>query len=325
MHPASASPTPIILANGEIRDDIIANGADMLRRGASGADVAEQIARDVEDDPDEHTVGYGGWPNILGDVELDASFMDGSTLRAGAVAALRGFRHPISVARQVMEKLPHVLVAGEGAARFADEIGAERRDMLSPEARQGWLDRLGELGLNDALFQASNSLPDVKTLLTNRVPDLIGLVHRATNRKEGSDTMNVIVRDGAGNIFSAVSTSGIAWKYPGRVGDSPVIGAGNYADSRYGAAACMGWGEVAIRVSAARLAVMCMQSGQSLDGAGRAVVNEMSRLCKDGQWVRILIMDARGNAGGFATQSGLCYKLQTVDDAAPQMREAMAL
>jgi isoaspartyl peptidase/L-asparaginase-like protein (Ntn-hydrolase superfamily) len=196
--------------------------------------------------------------------------------------------------------------------------------MLSPEARQGWLDHLSRLGLYDTLFQTSRSLPDVKTLLTNRVPDLIGLVHRATSWREGSDTMNVIVRDGTGNIFSAVSTSGIAWKYPGRVGDSPVIGAGNYADSRYGAAACMGWGEVTIRTGAARLAVMHMQMGQSLDEAGRAVVDEMSLLCKDGQWVRILIMDARGNVGGFATQAGLCYKVQTVDDATPQLREAFS-
>jgi beta-aspartyl-peptidase (threonine type) len=249
--------------------------------------------------------------------------MDGSTLQAGAVAALHGFRHPISVARQVMEKLPHVLMAGEGAARFADEIGAERCNMLSPEARQGWLDHLSKLGLYDTLFQTSRSLPDVKTLLTNRVPDLIDLVHRATSRKEGSDTMNVIVRDETGNIFSAVSTSGIAWKYPGRVGDSPVIGAGNYADSRYGAAACMGWGEVTIRTSAARLAVLRLQIGDSLDQAGRIAVAEMRPLCKDGQWVRILIMDAHGNAGGFATQAGLKYKSQTVDDPAPQLREAI--
>jgi beta-aspartyl-peptidase (threonine type) len=318
-------PSPIILANGEIRDAIITNGADMLRRGASAADVAEQIARDVEDDPNEHTVGYGGWPNILGEVELDASFMDGATLHAGAVAALRGFRHPISVARQVMERLPHVLMAGEGAARFADEIGAERRDMLSPEARQGWLDHLSKLGLYDTLFRASNSLPDVKTQLTNRVPDLIGLVHRATSWKEGSDTMNVIVRDADGHICSAVSTSGIAWKYPGRVGDSPVIGAGNYADNRAGAAACMGWGEVTIRTGAARLAVMHMHMGQSMDEAGRAVLREMSPLCNDGQWVRILLMDAHGSTGGFATQAGLNYKVQTLADAAPHLCEAITM
>lgn len=314
--------TPVILANGEIRDEIIANGAAMLRAGASGADVAEQIARDVEDDPDEHTVGYGGWPNILGEVELDASFMDGATLRAGAIAALQGFRHPISIARRVAEHLPHVLLAGEGAARFADEIGAERRQMLSPEARQGWLDHLGKLGLHEAIFQSSNSTPDIKTLLVNRVPDVIGLVNRATRWREGSDTMNVIVRDGQGDITSAVSTSGIAWKYPGRVGDSPVIGAGNYADNRAGAAACMGWGEITLRTCAARIAVLHMQLGQSLEAAGLAVVGEMKPLCTEGQWVRILLMDARGNVGGFATMAGLTFKVQTGDDLAPRVMEA---
>jgi beta-aspartyl-peptidase (threonine type) len=316
--------TPVILANAEIRDDIIANGAGMLRDGATAGDVAECVARDVEDDPNEHTVGYGGWPNILGDVELDASFMDGATRQAGAVAGLVGFAHPISVARALTEHLPHVLLVGDGAARFAEAIGAERRNMLSPEARHGWLARLKALGTLDTIFESSRSLPDVKTLMEYRVPDLIDLVRRATDWRDGNDTMNVIVRDAMGSIASAVSTSGIAWKYPGRAGDTPVIGAGNYADNRYGAAACMGWGEVAIRAGAARFAVFCLQSGQPLDDAGRAVVHELRSLCVDHQWVRILIMDANGNCGGFATRSGLAYKVQNVDEPSPRTLPALA-
>ena len=125
----------LIVANGEVADEIIQRGAAALRAGASAAEVAEQVARDVEDDADDHSVGFSGKPNILGTVECDASFMDGATRMAGAVAALRDIRHPISVARQVMLRLPHVLLAGEGANRFAAEIGAERRNMLSPAAR----------------------------------------------------------------------------------------------------------------------------------------------------------------------------------------------
>lgn len=318
------TPSPVILANAEIRDDIITRGAALLRAGGVAGDVAEQIARDVEDDPDEHTVGYGGWPNILGEVELDASFMDGATRQAGAVAGLKGFAHPISIARALMRHLPHVLLVGAGAARFADAIQAERRDMLSPEAREGWLKRLRELSAAEAVLQASNSMPDAKTLLENRVPDLIDLVRRATDWREGSDTMNVIVRDANGDIASAVSTSGIAWKYPGRVGDSPVIGAGNYADNRFGAAACMGWGEVAIRAGAARFAVFCMQAGQSLEQAGQAAVREMQALCAHGQWVRILVMDAHGKCGGFATRPGLAYKVQRAEDSAPRTEQAVA-
>jgi len=304
--------TPIILANAEVRDEFIAEGMRQLLRGASAGDVAERIACAVEDDPDEHTVGYGGWPNILGEVELDASFMDGAARRAGAVAALKGYRHPISIARQVMLRLPHVLLAGDGAARFAAEIGAERRDMLSPEARLAWMDRLAEVG--DAQGQGT-----------------IDLAVRALRQPLGSDTMNVIVRDAAGNLCSAVTTSGIAWKYPGRVGDSPLIGAGNYCDNRYGAAACMGLGEAAIRVGASLQAVMLLRLGWPLEAAGREVARQLSELLdepSDGDhmrradWVRLLMMDARGGVGAFATRPGLSFKVQTADDPQPVISEA---
>ncbi|WP_200907231.1 isoaspartyl peptidase/L-asparaginase, partial [Ardenticatena maritima] len=100
-------------------------GMRLLREGASALDAAIAVVRIVEDNPDDHTVGYGGLPNLLGEVELDAMVMDGRTLKAGAVAALKGFRNPVLVARKVMEELPHVLLAGEGAARFAREMGFE--------------------------------------------------------------------------------------------------------------------------------------------------------------------------------------------------------
>lgn len=309
---------PVILANAEIRDDIIAAGADMLRAGASAADVAERIARDVEDDPNEHTVGYSGRPNILGEVELDASFMDGDTLKAGAVAALKGFAHPISVARAVMQRLPHVLLAGDGAAQFAAEIGAERRDNLSAEASQMWRDQLAQMGWR------APALPT----------DVIGAVNQALTVQEGHDTMNVIVRDARGSICSAVTTSGIAWKYPGRVGDSPVIGAGNYAHSRHGAAACMGLGEIAIRLAVAARTVSLMRAGLSLHDAGMEILKDMQPVIgesiaehhmKRADWVRVLLMDRQGNVGGYATRAGLQYKVQTGADAQPQLRAALTL
>jgi beta-aspartyl-peptidase (threonine type) len=320
----------IILANAEIRDEIIIAGAEMLRRGANAADVAEQIARDVEDDPNEHTVGYSGYPNILGEVELDASFMDGATLKAGAVAALKGFRHPISVARQVMERLPHVLLVGDGAARFADEIGAERRDMLSDFAREAWQNRLKRLEIGD--WRSGDGISNLQSLISSPGVDLIDLTNRALSYREGHDTMNVIVRDMTGNICTAVSTSGIAWKYPGRVGDSPVIGAGNYCDNRYGAAACMGVGEVAIRMSAAARVVLLMRSGLSLRDAGMEVVRDMQPIIGEStaknhmqraDWVRILVMDAKGNTGGFATRPGLSYKIQTAGQTQPHACECI--
>lgn len=305
------TPQPgLILANGEIKDDIIARGVEMLRAGRGAEDVAEQVARDVEDDADDASVGFSGLPNILGQVELDASFMEGAGLRAGAVAGLRNFRHPISVARAIMAQLPHVLLVGAGAERFGDEIGAERRNMLTPAAHATWIARMRKLGVSDF---------DITELLTAESPrrDLVDLVQRAFWMRESSDTMNVIVRDPAGHIVSAVTTSGVAWKYPGRAGDSPIIGAGNYVDDRYGAAACMGLGEITIRTGAAVRAVLMMELGHGLDGAGRAVVAAMKPLLAPDQWVRVLLLDAHGNTAGYANQGGLNYKVQSTQDARP--------
>ncbi len=304
----------VILANAEIQDNFILAGMERLRAGACAIDVAEQIAHLVEDDPNEHTVGYGGFPNVLGQVELDASIMDGATLRAGAVAALQGFRHPIHVARQVMERLPHVMLVGDGAHRFAAEIGAERRVMLSPEAATAWARRMVEI-------QA-----DAEPL-----PDTIALTRRALETPLGNDTMNVIVRDHLGNLCSAVTTSGIAWKYPGRVGDSPVIGAGNYCDNRYGAATCMGLGEAAIRMSAAAQVVTLLRLGWTLEAAAQDVARQILHLIGTSSapdhmaradWVRILAMDARGHACAVSTRPGLAYKIQTASDPYPHTREA---
>src|SRR6266516_7542528 len=125
----------IASSNGDIG---IPTAWDILQSGGSAIDAVEAATRIVEDNPDDHSVGYGGYPNLLGEVELDASIMDGTTLRAGAVGALRGYRHPISVARRVMEELPHVMLAGEGAARFAAEIGMAREDLLTLDAAHTW-------------------------------------------------------------------------------------------------------------------------------------------------------------------------------------------
>jgi L-asparaginase / beta-aspartyl-peptidase len=307
-----------ILANGEIKDDIIANGVEMLRAGHSAADVAERVARDVEDDADEHTVGFSGLPNVLGVVECDASFMEGRTLNAGAVAGIRNFRHPIALARAVMDNLPHVLLVGEGAERFGDEIGAERRVMLTAAAHAIWIERMRGIGLSDFDLQAINDGHMPRQVL-------IPLVKRAFGLRDSSDTMNVMVRDASGHMVSAVTTSGVAWKYPGRAGDSPVIGAGNYVDDRHGAASCMGLGEIAIRVCAATRGVSNLRFGMTLAQAGGEVLDAMRPMLAAGQWVRMLLFDAQGNAGGFATQRGLFYKVQSLDAHKPETHEATVL
>ena len=132
-------PTIIASANGA---GALPEAMRILRRGGGALDAVEAAARIVEADPRDTSVGRGGWPNMLGVVEVDASIMDGRTRRAGAVAAVRGYLYPISIARAVMERLPHVLLAGEGAMRFAEEIGAERAQLLTASTRRLWVDFL---------------------------------------------------------------------------------------------------------------------------------------------------------------------------------------
>ena len=319
---------PFILVNGEVRDGCIAKGIAALRQGASALDAAELVARAVESDVNDHSVGFSGLPNILGEVELDASIMDGATLASGAVAALQGYPHPISVARQVMERLPHVLLAGAGAAQFAQEIGAEPKELLTPEAREIWLKRLKavlrdsglEIGDWGSETRGDQTIANLKSLISNSPISLSELVHRALKYHEGGDTMNVVVRDATGHIVSAVTTSGVAWKYPGRVGDSPVIGAGNYVDDRYGAATCTGVGELTIRHGTALRAVTMLQAGLSLEQTGRATLRDLLPLSKpQNAWIRLLVMDKDGNVGGFCTHANAIYKMQAVDEDAPRV------
>jgi beta-aspartyl-peptidase (threonine type) len=218
-------------------------GRDLLGNGASALDVVEAVVREVEGNPDDHTVGYGGYPNIVGDVELDAAVMDGTTRAAGAVAGITRHRHPVTIARAVMERLPHVLLVGEGAERFAREVGLPDEDLLTEPAESAW-----RRGVESYRVDTGGDLAaGVRTLVLD--PEHV------------TGTVNVLAIDEQGRLATAVSTSGWAWKYPGRVGDTGVVGAGSYADGRYGAATCTGWGELAIRCGAARWAVQSMAAG----------------------------------------------------------------
>ncbi|MGI8794408.1 MAG: isoaspartyl peptidase/L-asparaginase, partial [Acidimicrobiales bacterium] len=256
-------------ANGDVGMDA---AWDILASGGHALDAVEAGCREVEDNPDDHTVGYGGYPNLEGIVELDASIMDGETRRAGAVGGLRGYRAAVTVARAVLDRLPHVLVVGEGAARLAAEIGLQAEDLLTDEAARVWEDGLS--GRLDGGSLGARMLALVSELATD--PDRARAVAGADGQPSGppdASTVNFIAIDGNGRMASAVSTSGWAWKYPGRLGDTPIIGAGNYCDGRYGAATCTGFGELAIRASTARTTVSMMQMGmgpeESLLGAVR--------------------------------------------------------
>jgi len=257
--------------------------AKRLLEGQSTLDAIEAGVRLVENDENVRTVGRGGWANLLGDVELDAAVMDGTTLRSGAVGALQGFLHPISIARQVLERLPHEILVADGAARFAREIGAEQGELLMPHAAkawQTWFER--EVDKDDQAHW-----PDVA---------LADYCRHAIDPEVGRDTTIFLASGRGDNIASGASTSGWGWKYPGRLGDTPIIGAGTYADSRYGACGCTGAGEMAIRCSTARSVVMYMKSGMSVDEAVREAVDDM-RALKGGLISRVTIhaIDSKDN------------------------------
>ncbi len=281
-----------------------------LLKGSTALDAVEIGIRLVEANPEEHSVGYNGYPNILGELELDASIMDGRSLNSGAVALMRGFPYAISVARQVMQReLPHVLLAGVGAERFAREIDAEQwKEMVSEEIRAVWRKRLANVGATLGARQTDDALE-----LSDEAP-LLNWVKLTTDPERVLGTVNFIAIDSAGDIASGVSTSGWAWKYPGRIGDSPIIGAGNYADNRYGACACTGMGEMAIRSATARSLILYLEMGLSLEEAARRAMEDLRDL--DGDYIggmNLIALDKDGGHIGLSSRAGGSYIYRTGD------------
>lgn len=322
--------TPIVVASENGRAGATA-AMKLLRQGGSAVDAVETACRVTEADPDDRSVGYGGMPNVLGQVELDASIMDGRTLRGGAVAALLGYGHPITLARMVMERSPHVLLAGRGAERFAQEMGMTPADQRTEAALQRWYARFVERGVRpgsgDDLVQHAIALTAPVTLEdrggpASPVAATAGRPSTTAPRKRDDTlgTVNYLVRDHQGNLASAVSTSGIAWKYPSRVGDSPIIGAGNYCDNRYGAVACTGMGELAIRASTARSVILYLKCGMSLDAAGREALRDLAGLeTETDRRMNFVVLAPDGTHAGFTTVSGNQYLYFTGEMDAPAL------
>ncbi len=284
----------ITSANGDVG---IGESIKVLKNGGTAMDAIVSGIRMVESNLSDHSVGRGGLPNLLGQVELDASVMDGQTLRAGAVAGLKNFEHPISIAQKVMEELPHVMLVDRGAAKFAKEMGFRPRNLLTAAAKRKWVEGLDERGEGlqgmdkylDNLRKYSSKLPTPKHL----------------------GTVNFIARDRKGNIASGVSTSGLGWKYPGRVGDSPIIGAGNFADNRYGSAACTGRGELSMRACTARSVVMYLQSGMTLMDAGQKAMEDLKDYQDSfGTYMNIVCMDKDGQTAAFSFAESTTYNVQ---------------
>jgi N4-(beta-N-acetylglucosaminyl)-L-asparaginase len=262
----------------------VALAFDRMRAGADPLDAAIAGVNLVEDDPEDMTVGYGGIPNEEGVVQLDASVMHGPTGRAGAVASLEGIKNPTVVAKLIMETTDHVLLVGPGARRFAEMNGIPTQNLLTDKARKVWLYWKQNLSNKDNWLEPNSDAldPAVREFIQK-----YGSEPFRDPRSHG--TIHLSALDERGNLGGCTSTSGLFFKIPGRVGDSPIIGAGCFVDNEVGSAGSSGRGEANILVAGAHTAVELMRQGKSPRDACLGVLQRIAAGTKDKR-----LLDKRG-------------------------------
>jgi beta-aspartyl-peptidase (threonine type) len=315
--------TPPVIIGSERSEVGLPAGMAILRDGGSALDAVEAALRCCEDNLADHYVGTGGLPNARGEVELDASIMVGSTRAFGAVAALRGYPNPISVARAVLERLPqHALLVGDGAALFAGECGFATAELLTEDARRLWRESLltsEHVRAGRDAVEGENTAATAGDRAYKRTA--LDLVRRLAPHEGPWGTINVLALDRSGELVSGVSTSGYPYKYPGRVGDSALPGAGNYCDLRYGAAACTGRGELAMRALGARTVVDRLARGDDPEQACAGMLVEVATLPDEFRAeLRTLALTPDGRHGAASGQAGSVYAVMTADSSEPVMR-----
>jgi len=244
---------------------------DLMMQGADPLDAAVAGVQLVELDPTDTSVGLGGLPNADGVVQLDASCMHGPTKRAGAVSALEDIATPAAVAKAVMDRTDHIMLTGAGAKRFALEMGFTEQPLLTEETRQIWLRWKSRLNQNDNWLdlpdRARSAVPPMQAPRAPEDDPYLHVFYDDDGIPHTYGTINMNAVNAAGDIASVTTTSGFAWKIPGRVGDSPIIGAGQYCDNEVGAAGSTGRGEANIKVCGAFLAVEFMRQGMTPEAA----------------------------------------------------------
>ncbi|HXT16987.1 MAG TPA: N(4)-(beta-N-acetylglucosaminyl)-L-asparaginase [Gemmatimonadaceae bacterium] len=318
---AAGRPVIISAANGYNRDPSGKRGIEvayqMLSGGADPLDAIVSGVQIVELDPTDNSVGLGGLPNEEGVVQLDASCMHGPTRRAGAVGAIEDIATPAAVARAVMDNTDHIFLVGAGAKKFALEMGFKEQNLLTPEARQMWLRWKAKLNPNDAwldvpVLPADSARQDKKPKPPAKNDEnQYHVFYDAHGVPYTYGTINMNAVTANGDIASVTTTSGLSWKIPGRVGDSPIIGAGQYCDNEIGAAGSTGRGEANIKVCGAFLAVEYMRNGDSPEEALMKVVKRViamteSRLLVNGKPTFQLQYYAVNKKGEYA--AACCYE-----------------
>ena len=251
----------------------------VLQEGGSVLDCVEKGVNIIESDPNNRTVGIGGFPDEEGHVTLDACIMD-ERQRCGSVAFLQHIENPVSVARKVMEDTKHVMLVGEGALNFALRNGFEKKVLLTEKTLAAWKKRKAE---------AEASEPEINV--------------------ENHDTIGLVARDAEGNLAGACTTSGVAMKLHGRVGDSPIIGAGLYVDNDVGTAAATGWGEAVLENAGSAMVVELMRHGRTPQQACEEIVNRIAKKFENWKNIQVgfIALNKAGQIGAFAIQSGFNY------------------
>ena len=273
---------PIVISTWNFGIQANAAAWEILKNKGNALDAVEAGVKIPEGDPTERSVGFGGRPDRDGRVTLDSCIMDEYS-NIGSVACLEHIKHPISVARAVMEKTPHVMLVGEGALQFALTQGFEKENLLTVESEKEWKEWL----------QNSQYKPIVNI--------------------ENHDTIGMIALDENGNLSGACTTSGMAYKMHGRVGDSPIIGAGLYVDNEVGAATATGHGEEVIRISGSHLVVELMRQGKSPQKACEEAVTRIIKLTKNRNkdlkdiQVGFIALNKKGEYGSYCIQGGFNY------------------
>ncbi|MEJ2594407.1 MAG: N(4)-(beta-N-acetylglucosaminyl)-L-asparaginase [bacterium] len=283
--PSPLQPLPAVISTWNHGLPANEKAMEILTRGGSVLDAVEQGVRVTEADPENLSVGLGGLPDRDGNVTLDACIM-GPDHRAGSVCFLQHIVHPVSVARQVMEKTPHVILAGEGALRFALTQGFKETNLLTPKAKEAW----------EKWLKSSDYDP---------------VINWENKPNEYHDTIGLLAIDGKGLLAGACTTSGLAFKMHGRVGDSPVIGAGLFVDNEIGAAAATGMGELVLKTLGSFLVVELMRNGRSPQQACREAVLRIVQKDPENKkrQVGFIALNKKGQTGAFSLQPGFNYAL----------------